>query len=127
MPAGELDYLRVSAELLRRAVVVAVRLDRSDETVSQRAGHPVTGAREALPCKCLAGPACRKALAEHRLVGFSAGNSRFEPLAPVPLAVIADRGESPVTVANVPREPAALAVDVDRAVRRALGIQRTAS
>ncbi len=134
MPAGELGHLRVTPELLSRTIAAATRLGRFDKTISQRTaagqggGCTLPGARHARPGAFLADPACRKALAERRLVGFSAGEFRLQPLAPVVRnADVADRGDGAVAVANDLWELAALAVDADHPVRWPLGIQRTAS
>ena len=129
MLAGKVDHLRVTSELLGRAVAAATRLSRLDQTVGQNTtacqggSRPLPGEGHARPGTFLAGPASRKALTQHHLVGLGANSSRFEPLAPVLMAGIADPRDSAVTVASQMRELAALAVDADRAIGEPLGIQ----
>src|SRR5712664_1955653 len=105
VPAGVLNDLRVTSEALGHAVVPAVLVGRIDQHSGQPAPalqssvYLFPGGREFLPGAFLAGPACREALAEHRLVRFGAGGSGFDPLAPVVWVTgVADLGDGTVPV-----------------------------
>src|SRR6266568_1520887 len=130
MLAGELDHGAVFPDLHGRAVVAgAIRLCRLDQAVSQSAtaaqglDHPVPVGIRVIAGSLLAGPASRKPLAQHRLVGLSAVGSRFGPPPLVLVADVADPRDGTVAVLDDLRKMAALAVDRDHAVRYALGVQ----
>jgi hypothetical protein len=124
--ASDLDHVAVSPKLLRQAVVPSVAFDRIDQTVGQSAApsqditYLFPGCREILPGAGFTGPASRKAVAEHRLVGFGPGESYLVPLTTVLMANVANHGDGAVPVTNDLRHSAAPAVDEDGAVRYAL-------
>lgn len=93
-------------------------------SAAQGISHLFQGAIPCIPGAMLAGPACRKVLAQHLLMGFSTGKPGFGQLAAVLVADVTDRRERAVPITQPLRELAALAADVDDAVRRVpLGIQ----
>src|SRR6266851_1513078 len=128
MPACKLHDAAVLPDLRGRAVVAGtIGLNSLDQAFSQRSSfaqgldHPVPVGSRVIAGSLLAGPASRKPLAQHRLVGLSAVGSRLGPLPPVLVADVADSRDSAVAVLDDLRKMAALAVDGDHAVGYAVG------
>jgi hypothetical protein len=125
VPACQLHDAAVKPELHGRAFMAgAICFDSLDQAVSQRAtaaqglGHPVLVRFRVLTGLLLAGPASGETLAEHRLVGLSAGCPHFVALATVVRVTgVADLRDSAVPVLDSLRQLAAQAVDPDPAVR----------
>jgi hypothetical protein len=126
VPTSEFNYLRITPELHRRAVVPAAALGGRDKTVGQVAaagqsvGHPVFRGLNFVLRAGFAGPASRQAFAEHRFVRLCSCKPLIGQLALVLMALVTHRGLGTVPIADVLSELAAGTCDSDHAVRNTL-------